>query len=43
MHTHLKDDLNIMLQAEEEMMAAKSVYDGINRDLKEELPVLYER
>lgn len=31
------------LQAEEEMNAAKSVYEGINNELKEELPVLFER
>lgn len=34
---------NLTLQAEEEMNAAKSVYEGINTELKEELPVLFER
>lgn len=36
-----KDDIKIN-KAEEEMKAAKSVYEGINNELKEELPVLYE-
>lgn len=31
------------LQAEEEMGAAKAVYQGINTELKEELPALFER
>lgn len=31
------------LQAEEEMGAAKAVYEGINDELKEELPTLFER
>ncbi|KAI3357728.1 hypothetical protein L3Q82_016130 [Scortum barcoo] len=30
------------LQAEEEMNSAKSIYEGINNELKEELPVLYD-
>lgn len=42
-YTDFKDDLNFTLQAEEEMNAAKIVYEGINNDLKEELPDLYER
>lgn len=36
-----KDDVKIS-KAEEEMNAAKAVYEGINNDLKEELPVLYD-
>ncbi|KAM9351039.1 bridging integrator 2a [Symphorus nematophorus] len=36
-----RDDVKIN-KAEEEMNAAKSVYEGINNDLKEELPVLYD-
>ncbi|CAL9703249.1 unnamed protein product [Knipowitschia caucasica] len=36
-----KDDVKIS-KAEEEMNAAKVVYEGINNELKEELPVLYE-
>ncbi|KAL7399617.1 hypothetical protein ABVT39_027658 [Epinephelus coioides] len=36
-----RDDVKIN-KAEEEMNAAKSVYEGINTELKEELPVLYE-
>lgn len=36
-----KDDVKIN-KAEEEMNAAKAVYEGINNDLKEELPVLYD-
>ncbi|XP_035513069.1 bridging integrator 2a [Morone saxatilis] len=36
-----KDDVKIN-KAEEEMNAAKSVYERINNDLKEELPALYE-
>lgn len=31
------------MQAEEEVSAAKSVYENINSELKEELPVLFER
>lgn len=31
------------MQAEEEVNAAKSVYENINSELKEELPVLFER
>lgn len=31
------------LQAEEEVGAAKAVYEGINDELKEELPTLFER
>lgn len=31
------------LQAEEEMAAAQAVYQGINGELKEELPALFER
>ena len=33
----------IILQATEEMNFAKSVYEGINNELKEELPVIYDR
>lgn len=36
-----KDDVKIN-KAEEEMNAAKSVYEGINNELKEELPVLHD-
>lgn len=36
-----KDDIKIN-KAEEEMNAAKAVYEGLNNDLKEELPVLYD-
>lgn len=36
-----KDDVKIS-KAEEEMNAAKAVYEGINNELKEELPVLYD-
>ncbi|XP_037629869.1 bridging integrator 2a isoform X1 [Sebastes umbrosus] len=36
-----RDDVKIN-KAEEEMNAAKSVYEGINTELKEELPVLFE-
>uniref|UniRef100_UPI0037E98AFA bridging integrator 2a n=1 Tax=Semicossyphus pulcher TaxID=241346 RepID=UPI0037E98AFA len=36
-----RDDVKIN-KAEEEMNAAKSVYEGINNELKEELPLLYE-
>uniref|UniRef100_A0A3B3I068 Bridging integrator 2a n=1 Tax=Oryzias latipes TaxID=8090 RepID=A0A3B3I068_ORYLA len=36
-----KDDVKIN-KAKEEMKAAKLVYDGINSELKEELPTLYE-
>ncbi|MEQ2217172.1 hypothetical protein XENOCAPTIV_026605, partial [Xenoophorus captivus] len=31
------------VRAKEEMKDAKTVYDGINNELKEELPVLYDR
>lgn len=30
-------------QAEEEMAAAKTIYESINSELKEELPVLYDK
>ncbi|KAF7209157.1 bridging integrator 2a [Nothobranchius furzeri] len=36
-----KDDVKIS-KAREEMEAAKTVYDGINNELKEELPVLHD-
>ncbi|XP_078110167.1 bridging integrator 2a [Sander vitreus] len=36
-----RDEVKIT-KAEEEMNAAKSVYDGINTELKEELPVLFD-
>ncbi|XP_028308271.1 bridging integrator 2a [Gouania willdenowi] len=36
-----RDDVKI-LKAEEERNAAKSVYEGINNELKEELPVLFD-
>ncbi|XP_053173976.1 bridging integrator 2a [Scomber japonicus] len=36
-----KDDVKIN-KAEEELNAAKSVYEGINNELKDELPVLHE-
>uniref|UniRef100_A0A673CQL4 Bridging integrator 2a n=1 Tax=Sphaeramia orbicularis TaxID=375764 RepID=A0A673CQL4_9TELE len=36
-----RDDIKIN-KAEEEMNVAKSVYESINNDLKEELPVLYD-
>ncbi|XP_044068606.1 bridging integrator 2a [Siniperca chuatsi] len=36
-----RDDVKLN-KAEEEMNAAKSVYEGINNELKEELPVLYQ-
>ncbi|KAK7884935.1 hypothetical protein WMY93_028058 [Mugilogobius chulae] len=36
-----KDDVKIS-KAEEEMNAAKAVYEGINSELKEELPVLHD-
>ncbi|KAM9344185.1 bridging integrator 2a [Pholidichthys leucotaenia] len=36
-----KDDIKIA-KAKEEMNAAKSVYEGINKELKEELPVLFD-
>lgn len=36
-----KDDVKIS-KAEEEMNAAKSVYEGINNELKDELPLLYD-
>ncbi|XP_043972252.1 bridging integrator 2a [Gambusia affinis] len=36
-----RDDIKIS-KAKEEMLAAKNVYDGINNELKEELPVLYD-
>lgn len=36
-----KDDVKIN-KAEEEMNAAKAVYEGINNELKEELPILYD-
>ncbi|XP_034029346.1 bridging integrator 2a [Thalassophryne amazonica] len=36
-----RDDININ-KAEEEVKAARRVYESINRELKEELPVLYE-
>lgn len=32
-----------ILQAKEEMNTAKVIYEGINNDLKEELPVLFDR
>ncbi|KAM4571878.1 bridging integrator 2a [Fundulus diaphanus] len=35
-----RDDIKIN-KAKEEMKAAKTIYDGINSELKEELPVLY--
>lgn len=38
-----KGSCTLSLQAEEEMNIAKMIYEGINNDLKEELPVLYER
>lgn len=31
------------MQAEEEVNAAKSVYENINSELKEELPVLFDK
>ncbi|MEQ2316081.1 hypothetical protein AMECASPLE_029055 [Ameca splendens] len=37
-----RDDIKIN-KAKEEMKDAKTVYDGINNELKEELPVLYDR
>ncbi|KAM6981765.1 bridging integrator 2a [Tautogolabrus adspersus] len=36
-----RDDVKIS-KAEEDMHAAKSVYEGINNDLKDELPLLFE-
>lgn len=36
-----KDDVKIN-KAEEEMNAAKAIYEGINNELKEELPMLYD-
>ncbi|XP_072223246.1 bridging integrator 2a [Leuresthes tenuis] len=36
-----RDDVKIN-KAKEEMKAAKTVYEGINNELKEELPVLYD-
>ncbi|XP_068191165.1 bridging integrator 2a [Antennarius striatus] len=36
-----RDDIKIQ-KAEEEMNAAKSIYESINSELKEELPVLYD-
>ncbi|KAM4563198.1 bridging integrator 2a [Odontesthes bonariensis] len=36
-----RDDIKIN-KAKEEMKAAKTVYEGINSELKEELPVLYD-
>ncbi|KAM4736937.1 bridging integrator 2a [Anableps anableps] len=36
-----RDDVKIS-KAKEEMQAAKNIYDGINNELKEELPVLYD-
>uniref|UniRef100_UPI003AAEF808 bridging integrator 2a n=1 Tax=Centroberyx gerrardi TaxID=166262 RepID=UPI003AAEF808 len=36
-----RDDIKIT-KAEEEVSAAKSIYEGINSELKEELPALYE-
>ncbi|KAM7405169.1 hypothetical protein PAMP_012453 [Pampus punctatissimus] len=36
-----RDDVKIN-KAEDEMNAAKSVYEGINKELKDELPVLHE-
>lgn len=33
----------ITTQAKEEMQVAKNIYDGINNELKEELPALYDR
>ncbi|XP_015236573.1 PREDICTED: bridging integrator 2-like [Cyprinodon variegatus] len=36
-----RDDIKIN-KAKEEMKVAKTIYDGINNELKEELPVLYE-
>uniref|UniRef100_A0A3B3UTN2 Bridging integrator 2a n=1 Tax=Poecilia latipinna TaxID=48699 RepID=A0A3B3UTN2_9TELE len=36
-----RDDIKIS-KAKEEMLAAKNIYDGINNELKEELPVLYD-
>lgn len=33
----------VPFQAEEEMNQAKNVYEFINHELKEELPVLYDR
>lgn len=33
----------LAVQAEEEMKAVQGVYEGINSDLKEELPALYDR
>lgn len=32
-----------VLQAKEEMKAAKAVYERINAELKDELPVLHDR
>ena len=37
--THFK----MISQADEEMKAAKNVYEGINNELKDELPGLFER
>ncbi|XP_054901876.1 bridging integrator 2a [Poeciliopsis prolifica] len=36
-----RDDIKIS-KAKEEMLVAKNIYDGINNELKEELPVLYD-
>lgn len=44
---HIKIDsfqiFHVPFQAEEEMNHAKIVYEFINNELKEELPVLYDR
>lgn len=42
-HLHKNTFPIFTLKAEEEMNTAKSVYDGINTELKQELPSLFER
>lgn len=42
-HTHMKMNSFSPSQAEEDMNAAKNVYESINNELKDELPGIYDR
>lgn len=39
----MADAFDASVQADEEVKAAKSVYESINSELKEELPVLFDK
>ena len=38
-----KESLNALLQAEEEFNKTQTVFEEINNEMREELPVLYQR